>query len=287
MRLMKESKGAKILINISLEENNYKHFLGFRKKFKRLLMIELLEKRHSVRSYESKPLSKELIDKIKSEVTFINSHEAGLNFQVVFSDGSPFSGFGRSYGMFRNVTNYIAAVIDPTFPNTEERAGYFAQQCVIELVKSGLGTCFVGGTFSRDNVNARVEVYEKIPFVVAFGYPEENKTTLMGKLTSKLAHRKNYKLSDFLTENQVSEEELRNCNIDLNLALRAVACAPSALNSKPVRLSTQILNGRPVIIAGVKDYAKNAVDLGIAKYNVANVLPGVWEWGNNEPFFID
>ena len=38
MRLMKESKGAKILINISLEENNLKHLLGFRKKFKRLLM---------------------------------------------------------------------------------------------------------------------------------------------------------------------------------------------------------------------------------------------------------
>ena len=36
MRLMKESKGAKILINIRLEENKFKHFLGFRKKFKRL-----------------------------------------------------------------------------------------------------------------------------------------------------------------------------------------------------------------------------------------------------------
>ena len=36
MRLMKESKGAKILINISLEENSFKHLLGFRKKVKRL-----------------------------------------------------------------------------------------------------------------------------------------------------------------------------------------------------------------------------------------------------------
>ena len=36
MRLMKESKGAKILINIGLEANKFKHFLGFRKKFKRL-----------------------------------------------------------------------------------------------------------------------------------------------------------------------------------------------------------------------------------------------------------
>ena len=39
MRLMKESKGAKILMNISLEENNFKHFLGFRKKFKRLHIV--------------------------------------------------------------------------------------------------------------------------------------------------------------------------------------------------------------------------------------------------------
>ena len=40
MRLMKESKGVKILINISLEENNFKYFLGFRKKFKRLLWVD-------------------------------------------------------------------------------------------------------------------------------------------------------------------------------------------------------------------------------------------------------
>ena len=41
MRLMKESKGVKILINISLEENNFKHLLDFRKKFKRLHCINI------------------------------------------------------------------------------------------------------------------------------------------------------------------------------------------------------------------------------------------------------
>ena len=35
-RLMKEAKDAKILINIAFEENIFKHFFSFRKKFKSL-----------------------------------------------------------------------------------------------------------------------------------------------------------------------------------------------------------------------------------------------------------
>lgn len=39
MRLMKESKGAKILLKIDLEENKFKRFLYFRKKFKQLRLF--------------------------------------------------------------------------------------------------------------------------------------------------------------------------------------------------------------------------------------------------------
>lgn len=246
-------------------------------------MLELLEKRHSVRSFRDEPLTPDLIDKIRSEITYINSHEAGLNFQVSFDDDAPFKGFGRSYGMFRNVKNYMAAVIDPTFPHTEERAGYFAEQFVLELVKIGLGTCFVGGTFSRDNVNARLEVYEKIPFVIAFGYPEENKLSLLGRIAYAKAHRKSCNPSDFLLKSEAVDESRINQS-ELEKALRAVALAPSALNKKPVRISMIQQDGQVLLTAGVKDYKRNAIELGIAKYNMANVLSGDWEWGNFMPF---
>lgn len=250
-------------------------------------MIEDLEKRHSVRSFLKKELPTSLVNKIRSDVTYVNTHEAGLNFQLCFSDEKPFKGMRRSYGMFRNVSNYLAAVIDPTFPHAEERAGYFAEYLVVEMVKAGLGTCFVGGTFSREDVSARVEVYEKITFVVAFGYPDEVNTSLMGKLTARMAHRKQRDPDDLFGGSPEERQRLIETEFPLERALKAVQLSPSALNRQPVRLTCIQSEGGPCLGARVEDYNKNAVELGIAKYNVAHVIPGLWEWGNNQPFFQD
>lgn len=250
-------------------------------------MIEILEKRKSVRSFLKKELPTEIINKLRSEVTYINSHESGLNFQLVIGDGAPFEGFRRSYGMFRNVSNYLVAVIDPTFEYAEERAGYMAENFVIELVKMGLGSCFVGGTFSRNDVAAQLEVYEKIPFVVPFGYQDAGNTSFMGKLTSAMAHRKEKSTDSFLINPDESRKLASEAGIDLDLALKAVRCAPSALNRQPVRLSVKEFDGSACLFAEVEDYTKNAVDLGIAKCNIALVIPGEWQWGNSAPFLVN
>lgn len=248
-------------------------------------MIDILEKRHSVRSFQKRELPTDIINKLRSEVTYINSHESGLNFQLAFGDGAPFEGFKRSYGMFRNVTNYLVAVIDPTFKYAEERAGYWAENFVIELVKLGLGSCFVGGTFSRNDVSARVEVYEKIPFVVAFGYPDVKNTSFIGKVTTAFAHRKEKSLESFLINPEETRAVATSEGINLELVLKAVKCSPSALNKQPVRIGIKDVEGEKRLCAEVEDYEKNALDLGIAKCNVALAVPGEWEWGNGMPFF--
>lgn len=248
-------------------------------------MIDLLEQRHSVRSFQIRELPADLVQKLRSDITFINTHQSGLNFQLSIGDGTPFDGFKRSYGMFRNVKNYLTAVIDPTFEFAEERAGYAAEEFVIELVKAGLGSCFVGATFSRKDVAARLEVYEKIPFLVAFGYPDIGKTSFLGKFTSAIAHRKQKDLDSFLIKDSRTSELKSKLNVDLELALRAVRCAPSYLNKQPVRLGLKEIDGVVRLYARVEDYAKNAVDLGIAKCNVALAISGEWEWGN-EGIFI-
>lgn len=249
--------------------------------------LELLQSRHSVRSYSSRPISEEIRNKLRSEVTFINTHESGLNFQLCFGDDAPFRGAGRSYGMFRNVRNYLAVVIDPTFSDAYERAGYFAEQFVIEALKSGLGSCYVGGTFSRQHVDARVEVYEKIPFVVSLGYPEEGRTPLLAKVAMKFAHRKSMSPRDFFDGNDSEYESALQKFPWLSEALQAVACAPSSLNKRPVRLKVVPENGTPHIAAVTTGQETSPVDLGIAKYNVASVISGVWDWGNPGVFFQD
>lgn len=249
--------------------------------------LELLKERHSVRSYSSEPLEDAVRNRLRSEVTYINSHEAGLNLQLCFDDDGPFKGFARSYGMFRNVSNYLAVVIDPTFPDAYERAGYFSEQFAIECVKGGLGSCFVGGTFSREHISARVEVYEKVPYVMAFGIPETSKTTFMGKFTAKMAHRKIRAPRDFF-DGTDSEYKAALAEFPwLITALEAVACAPSALNKQPVRLHVIESEGIKHIAAKTIDPEKYAVELGIAKFNVATTVSGVWDWGDGGIFYCD
>lgn len=247
--------------------------------------LEILNSRKSVRSYLSSPISESQRRSLRSEATFIGSHEAGLSFRPVFGDDAPFKGVGRSYGMFRGVENYLAVIVDPTFPNAMERAGYCAEQWVVEAVKLGLGTCFVGGTFSASHVDTFVEVYEKIPFVVAFGHPDEKRTSFVARLASNMAHRKHRLPRDFFDGDDAAYDEACSNITWLPQALEAVACAPSALNKQPVRLKAVHTEDGWTVSAHTLDPNKYAIELGIAKFNVAFAVKGVWDWGENGLFF--
>lgn len=249
--------------------------------------LALLESRHSVRSFAPTPLDRSIINMLNSEATYTNSHEAGLNFRFCPDDNAPFRGFARSYGMFRNVNNYLACIIDPTFDHALERAGFCAQRFVIRAHAAGLGTCFVGGSFSRAHVNTPVEVYEKIPFVVACGIPDVEHTTLMARLSSRMAHRKVRAPRDFFDGNDSEYQAALSRFPWLDSALRAVASAPSALNAMPVSLKVTQVDGVERIVASTSNPDKYAAELGIAKFNVQAVVPGFWNWGENAPFFPD
>lgn len=249
--------------------------------------LDLIKQRHSVRCFLAESIQEPVRNRLRSEVTYINSHEAGLNFQLSFNDPKPFEGFRRSYGMFRNVRNYLAAVIDPTFDHAAERAGFYAEQFAIECTRLGIGTCFVGGTFSRSDLASRVEVYEKVPFVVAFGMPDEKHTSVIGKLTAKVAKRKSRPIREFFDGSD--EDYTQSCRKFpwLPEGLKAISLAPSALNSQPVRIKVEDIDGETRITAHTIDPKKYAVELGIAKYNFSAVIGGIWDWGENGAFYPD
>ena len=254
--------------------------------------LHKLQKRHSVRSYALEPLPDKTRDALRAEITDINTHEAGLNFQLLFNDSEPFRGFTRSYGMLRDVSNYLAAVIDPSYDFALERAGYFGEQFVMKCVDLGLGTCFVSGTFSRGNVSARVAVYEELPFLIPFGISAD-RPSWIARVSMKLAHKHEMTPRDFFDGNDDEYAEAKRTFPWLDKALAAVACAPSALNRRPVRLSMKNVEGHNRIVAtllpgpAAKDPMNTTIDLGIAKFNVAAVVPGVWEWGNGAPYIED
>lgn len=245
------------------------------------LPLSLISKRHSVRSYLPRPLAPDVVRELQAEITMIVSHESGMHFRLVTDDSSPFDGFTASYGFFRNARNYMAAIIDPSFPHTWERAGYFAELLAIKAVESGLGSCFVGGTFNATKVNVPMRAGEKLPFILLLGYPDERHTSMMGRIAKKIIHRNDPDWQALYIGNPPLPQALQQ-HPELATALKALACAPSSLNKRPVRL--QLHDG--MITASVENPTdKQLIDLGIAKYNIAAATGGDFDWGNGAALY--
>lgn len=244
--------------------------------------LGLLKQRHAVRSYTSEPLPKDAVNKLRAEISMTNSHESGLRFQLVFDDPEPLAGWSRGYGVFSNPRNFMVAVVDKAAADVWERAGYFAERFAIKAVSLGLGTCFVSGTFDRDKIPAQLRAGETIAFIVLFGCPAE-KTRPVGKLMAKIAHIKSMKAEDFF-EPRSQLAEAGASHHDLRDGLEAVACAPSAMNRRPVRLYTDERNQVRAKVDG--DKRDLLIDLGIAKFNYNYATETECEWGNGAPLEI-
>lgn len=244
--------------------------------------LELLRKRHSVRTYSHDKIPQNVREKLKAEITMTNSHVSGLRFQLIFDNSDPFRGFFKSYGTFKNPNNYLVAIIDPSFENIEEKAGYYAERFVIKCVEEKIGTCFVGGTYDPRSIDVALRAGEKISFIVLFGY-EAEKQRWNEKMLVSLVHRKQFELSHFFIPSEEFESACEKI-YTLKMGTEAVSIAPSAVNKRPVRIFV-IEEGNsltPCAKVEVKNYMNN-IDLGIAKFNYNFVTDTQCQWGNGSP----
>ncbi len=249
------------------------------------MTVEELRKRRSVRSYSDRIPDEKTVSTIKSEITFINSHEAGLHITLCMNDGEPFRGFRRSYGAFRNVRNYIVVAADISFPNTLERAGYYGEQLVMLCVSLGLGTCFVSGTYDASHIATNIKVGEKVLYLITLGYENTSRgDSPIARIMKSAIHSKRMQPADFLVCDDSIRESLL-ADTQLIKGLQAFAVAPSAVNRRPARISVDADGKISALVQSEKP--ADLIDLGIAMYNFSAVYAGTWEWGNPATFIPD
>ena len=94
-------------------------------------LIEAMERRHSVRQYESRRLPEEVVREIRAEIASCNQL-GNLNVQLVVDEPRAFDGFLAHYGKFSGVENYIA-VVGKKSGDLEERCGYYGQRVVLRI----------------------------------------------------------------------------------------------------------------------------------------------------------
>lgn len=228
--------------------------------------IELLESRHSVRAYTPDPIEAATVRTLQADITMINTHEAGMHFSLVLDDSAPLKSASGIYGAFRNARNFVACIVEPAYPDTYARAGYCAQQLATSALRLGLGSCFVAGTFSRDAVRLPMRAGWELPFILVLGYPDTGRRRTLDKVLTWATHRRNIRGADLLFDPEEPAEDE-----DMQLALRAVTCAPSHMNRRPVRVRHGEFG--PEAVLPVKEPSKvEQIDLGIARYNIEAAL---------------
>lgn len=130
---------------------------------------EIVESRHSVRSYTDEPISKDNKKELENLIRECN-RQGDLRMQLVTDEPDA---FGKSrmahYGKFSNVRNYIC-LIGAKGGTTEQRLGYWGEIVVLRAQQMGLNTCWVGLTFSKKNSRFTINEGEKLYAVISIGH---------------------------------------------------------------------------------------------------------------------
>lgn len=206
-----------------------------------MTLQEAIAARHSVRSYQNKPLEADVKDRLLQAVERCNQ-ESGLHIQLICDEPRAFEGLMPHYGGFSGVTNYIA-LIGPKGRDLDEACGYYGEKLVLLAQQLGLNTCWVAMTYKKIPSVFRIGPGEKLAVIIALGYGKTQGST-----------RKSRTLADVVRTDRELPDWFRS-------GAEAALLAPTAMNQQKFTLT---LKGDTVTArAGLGFYSR--MNLGIVK----------------------
>ncbi|MBN2852862.1 MAG: nitroreductase [Clostridia bacterium] len=264
------------------------------------MIYKKIEKRTSVRTFQIKPLTE--VDKLWIRQTIEEiSKEKGpfrnqIHFRLLNADPNKSGKPVGTYGLIKNAQSYITGVI----PNSDDQLcdfGYLMEKIIIRLTGKNIGTCWLGGTFKRENFKEALTVKEGyiIPAVVPVGYAMDSRSSvekamrLFAKSNSRQDWSQLFFLSDFDTP--LEKEEHKNEIGNLTDAFESVRLAPSASNKQPWKMVLDFeksnvyvyINENPNYSGNKMGFKMQRIDAGIALYHFEaiakeNGINGEWEF---------
>ena len=206
-------------------------------------LLEAIEKRHSVRAYEDKPIEGAVKDELLSFIEQCNK-ESGLRMQLILDEEEAFSGTMAHYGKFSGVKNYIA-LVGKKDKSLDELCGYYGEKVVLKAQQLGLNTCWVALTFNKSKASFDIHQGEKLCLVISIGYG----------VTQGVPHKSKAKNAVMKVTDEIPQW--------FEKGIEAALLAPTAINQQKFTFS---LSGNKVSAKGGLGYCSK-IDLGIAKYH--------------------
>jgi nitroreductase len=228
-------------------------------------MIEAIRQRRSVRSYTGEALSREHAGRIADCIAGLQA-PFGAKVRILpvhASHGESGPVKLGTYGWIGGARDYLLLIYREG-PLAGEGAACLFEQVVLYCTGLGLGTCWLGGSFSRKDFGRQVELApdEKLRIVSPVGYASEKKrfveTWIVG---AERNHRSRKPFGANFFHGNFSTPLTEEAAGIYALPLEMVRLAPSANNSQSWRVT---LDGSTLHFYRTFSYGFSDMDLGIA-----------------------
>ncbi len=188
-----------------------------------------------------------------------------------------------TYGFIRNPTGFIVGAVTRGTGDLED-FGFVLERIVLEATALDLGTCWLGGSFTRSSFAARIGLRadEVLPAVVATGIPAEQRFWLDRMVRAAARGDQRLPWAQLFFEGDFAHPLTPEGAGPYAEALEMVRLGPSASNKQPWRLVR--LGGRwhfylqrtpgypPRAAEGLVERDLQRVDMGIAMAHFALTL---------------
>ena len=136
------------------------------------MLIQAIQKRQSVRTYTGQPLNDEHIALIKQYMSQLQA-PFGVKAKIELIRNNSVEKRIKlgTYGWIKGANEYLALIYQ-TAPFAETAAAYLFEEVVLYCTSIGLGTCWLGGSFSRSDFKKQLILApnEKLRIVSPVGY---------------------------------------------------------------------------------------------------------------------
>jgi nitroreductase len=201
----------------------------------------IIQKRFSCRTYKKTPVEKGVREKLSDLSSSLEPGPFGYRprFKVTTATESDREALRRlgTYGFIKDAMGFIIGAINE--PNSElEDFGYLMEKLILHTTDLGLGTCWLGGTYTKSSFSRKISAKEDelVPAVTSIGYAAEHPRMVerLARRPSRgdrrLPWRKLFFNHSF--NHPLSRDDLEKYAVPLEM----VRLGPSASNKQPWRI---------------------------------------------------
>jgi len=209
-------------------------------------ITETIARRFSCRTYSGEPIPEDARTELAEAAAAMRTGPFGsrLRFMLVAAtpeDGAALKRLG-TYGTIRGATGFILGAAEPGAESVGamylEDFGHAMERLILHATALDLGTCWLGGFFTRGTFARRIEASraERIPSVAAVGRIRDQHSAREGIMRRSVGGGRRKSWEVFFHDGGFGAALTAKAAGEYSIPLEMARQAPSASNRQPVRI---------------------------------------------------